>query len=99
MINQYAVLGNSWVAITSPGQSGTCWLDEDNDGAGGAVDVRIVHSVSGVPDPGETTEGKRLYKPSRNDDLMIITADTALDVYYAKCANAEDTAILSADVI
>lgn len=33
MITQHNITGSAWTAITSAGQSGTCWLDEDNDGA------------------------------------------------------------------
>lgn len=97
MIIQHSITGSAWTPISTVGQSGTAWLDEDNDGAGGAVDVRIVHGAS-TPDPEETTEGKRLYRSSGNSDVMIITADNALDIYYAKCKNVDDTAILSADM-
>ena len=99
MITQHTITASAWTAISTAGQSGSCWLDEDNDGAGGAVDVRIYHSAAGIPAAVKVTEGKRLHKPAGNDDIMLITADSESDIYYAKCANADDTAILSADMV
>lgn len=98
MITQYTITGSSWTPISSAGQSGSCWLDEDNDGAIGKVDVRIVHGTSS-PEAGDTTIGKRVYKPNGNDDLCFISADSPSDIYYAKCQNAGDQAIISVDVI
>ena len=98
MITQYPVTSAAWVAITVAGKSGTAWLDEENDGAAGAVDVRIYHSNSGVPADAKITEAKRIYKPNGNTDVMIIGSDDALDIFYARCVNFGDTAIVSADV-
>jgi hypothetical protein len=97
MIKQYSITGATWTPISSAGQSGTCWLDEQNDGAEGTVDVRIWHAS--VPTDDDVTKGKRCYKPSGNDDMMIITADSGTDIYYARCANVNDKATISVDVI
>lgn len=97
MITQYPVTSAAWVAITVAGKSGTAWLDEENDGAAGHVDVRIYHAAS-LPADAKITEAKRIYKPNGNTDVMIIGSDDALDIFYARCVNFGDTAIVSADV-
>lgn len=98
MITQYPITATAWTAISAAGESGTAWLDEENDGAAGQVDVRIYHTNGGVPADAKITEAKRIYKPSGNDDVMILGADNATDIFYARCVNDGDTAIVSADV-
>jgi hypothetical protein len=44
MITQVLITGADWTAITSAGESGTCWLDEQDDGVACQVDVRITNS-------------------------------------------------------
>ena len=97
MIIQYSISSSAWTPISTAGQSGSCWLDEQNDGAAGKVDVRIWHGS--VPTDTEITKGKRVYNPNGNDDVMILGADDTEDIYYATCANVGDAAILSVDVI
>ena len=97
-ITQYSLTATAFTAISAAGESGTCWLDEDNDGAGGTVDVRIVHAAS-LPAQAEATEGKRVYKPRGNFDVVVITADDVSDIYYAICKDSGSTAIMSVDVI
>ena len=99
MITQYSITASAWTAITAAGESGTCWLDEEDDGAAGTVDVRVFHSDGGVPSAGDLTEAKKLYKPSGNDDVMLISADDALDIFYARCVTTGDTAIITVDVV
>lgn len=100
MITQYSITGSAWTAITSAGASATAWLDEDNDGivlqGKPSLDVRIIHSSSSVTgiDP---TVGKRIHVPANNTDIMILSADNDSDVYYARCKNAGDKAIVSVD--
>jgi len=96
MITQYSISSTGWTAITTAGDSGSCWLDEQNDGAAGDVDVRIWHGS--VPGDAEITKGKRVYRSNANNDIMTITADDASDVYYAICATAGSTATISVDV-
>jgi hypothetical protein len=98
MIIQYAIADTSWTPITTAGQSGSCWLDEQNDGLAGKSDARIFHS-STPPEATDVTKAKRVYKPIGNNDIMIITADSSSDIYYARMANAGDTAVISVDVI
>jgi hypothetical protein len=97
-IVQKSITNSEWTALTTAGQSGTCWLDEDNDGASGHVDVRIIHSSSSVSAI-EPTTGKRLYRPAGNNDLMTISADSSTDVFYARCFNSGDTALVSVDAV
>lgn len=100
MITQYSITGSAWTAITSAGTSATAWLDEDNDGAvlqgKPSIDVRIFHTT-GTPTDADITKGRRLYVPSGNSDAMIISADNSTDIYYARCKNAGDKAIVSVD--
>ena len=97
MIVQKAITGTAWTALTTAGQSCSCWLDEQDDGAAGKVDVRIFHNTS-APGDADVTKGKRLYKPLGNTDVTVFTADSISDVLYARCANAGDTATVSVDV-
>ena len=87
-----------WTAITTAGQNGSCWLDEDNDDAAGTVDCRIVHSDSGIPAEGATI-GKRVYIPSGNDDVLVLSANNGSDIFYARCMNEGDTAKISIDAV
>jgi hypothetical protein len=98
VITQYALSNTDWTAISAAGQSGSCWLDEDDDGAGGHVDVRIYHA-SAKPAVAKATEGKRCWKSNGNDDVMLISADNASDIYWAICINEGATATISADVV
>lgn len=99
MINQYTVIGSDWTVITTAGQSGTCWLDDDNEQSGDKADVRIWHTSGVAPGADEITKAKRVIRPSYNDDVLVITADSATDVFYARCKNAGESAILSVDVV
>lgn len=98
MIVQYSITADVWTPISTAGQSGTCWLDEQGDGAAGNVDVRIWHGES-APGDSQITMAKRVYMPRGNQDIMQISADSGDDVYYARCANDGDAATLSVDVI
>lgn len=98
MITQKTIAYGAWTVLTSAGQDCSCWLDEDNDGASGSVDVRIVHSDSGEPALSEATKGKRVYKPAGNNDTMDLPPDNANDIYYATCLHEDSAAELSIDV-
>lgn len=97
MIAQVVLNSTNWTAITTAGQSGSCWLDEDDVSASGSMDVRIIHSASGVPAVLDFVKGKRVYKPIKNTDILVFTADTTGDIYYAKCRNG--TATITVDAI
>jgi hypothetical protein len=95
-ITQYTITGSSWTAITAAGKNCTIWMDEDGDGEAGAVDVRIMHSVSGAPAAGDVSKGKRLHKSNSNTDILSCVADNALDIVYARCLSGSQ-AIISVD--
>lgn len=99
MITQYNITAAAWSAITSAGQSGTIWLDEDNDGAAGDLDIRIYESDSGEPETSKATEGKRLYKSNGNKDVLEFTADNENSIFYAICKNPGTTATISVDAL
>ena len=99
MITQYSITASAWTAITAVGESGTCWLDEEDDGAAGTVDVRIFHSDGVTPSVGDLTKAKKVYKPRGNNDVIVISADNGSDIYYARCVTAGDTAIITVDVV
>ena len=98
MISQKSVVSTAWVQLTTAGQYATAWLDEDNDGAEGTVDVRIYHSDSGSPDTSKATEGKRIFK-SNDNDVMILEPDNNNDIFYAICKDSGATATLSIDAV
>ena len=97
MINQYALSDAAWTAVTTAGQSGTCWLDEQNAGAVGSMDVRLFHSSIGAPSYSDLTLGKRVYRPSGNGDVLSFDADSIQDIYYARCVSG--TATISVDAV
>lgn len=99
MITQKTIAYGAWTVLTAAGQDCSCWLDEDNDGASGSVDVRIVHSDSGEPALSEATKGKRVYKPAGNNDIAEFSADNSNDILYATCINEEATATMSVDAV
>ncbi len=97
MIEPYSVYSTAWVAISTAGKSGSCWLNETNEGQAGTADCRIVHATS-TPVGDELDYAKRVYKPSTNNDVMILTADSTSDIFYARCVNSGDAVVLIADM-
>jgi len=84
---------STWTAITTAGQSGTCWLDTNVTGGGC---VLINHStVSGTSC--ECTKAYPLYR--EYGAIFSFTADTIYDVYYAKCNGLDASVILTVDCI
>ncbi len=100
MITAKNITGIAVLPITTAGQSGSAWLDEDHDGAEGRTDVRIYHTDTGTPSIATVrTLGKRLFAPSSNMDVLIMSADSGNDIYYAVCHNDNDKAIALVDVV
>lgn len=95
-MTQFTITADEWTPITEAGEAMSCWLDEDRDGAGGNVDVRVTHSTEGVPvvDP---TECKRIWSPGGNADTVTLNPDNSRDVWYARCKNAGDSATITLD--
>jgi len=96
MIVQYTLSDSAWTPISTAGQSGSAWLDEDDDGASGTMNVRVTHATS-LPNVSEFTKAKRVYRPMGNTDVLSLDADTALDIFYAMCKSG--AAIISADMV
>ena len=91
-----------WQAITTAGQSGSAWCVEFLDLAGNAdqADVIVYHTTGAAPVNDEKiTESKRLFKPIKNDDVMLLSADNASDVFYARCRTSGATAKINVDVV
>jgi hypothetical protein len=85
------VNGNVWTAITTNGQSGSCWLNTNIIGGGA---VMVDHStVSGI-----NCSFDKAYPLYREYGVKLnFTADVLSDIYYAKCTNPTSTVILSVD--
>lgn len=98
MITPYDIDHTQWTAISTAGQSGTCWLDEENDNAGGQLNIRVTHSASGTPPDTAITNAKRVYRSKGNTDIMILEADSDTDIFYARGVNPGDTARIQADM-
>ena len=92
MIKNYTV-GNTPVAITTAGQSGTCWLSE-YENTDVSIDCRIFQNSTANKEL-----SKRLFTPKSNNDLMIISADNENTVFYAVVNTIGKTAVISVDVI
>lgn len=92
---QYQISSTEWTAITSPGQSGECWLDEDNDYT--AKDVRVIQGIT-VPVQADVTKGKKVFKPTSNRDVLPFIAETPSHVLYAICMTQGATATISVDM-
>lgn len=99
MITSYDITADAWTTITTAGESGSCWLAEEKAEDAGTVDVRVIHSVSGMPSVADLLNAKRVYRSKSNNDLCIISADSLADVYYARCKDAGSTAKLIVDVV
>jgi hypothetical protein len=97
MITNYTINGKTWTALSTVGQSGSVFIAED-DANLYPVDARIMHTT-GTPVSGDFTKSKRVYKSVKNDDILPCSADSSTDVYYARCRNTDDVAIISADFI
>ena len=88
------LIGSAWGAITTAGQSGTCWIGEDKANRGGVV---LFHSTTGVPPGAKLAEGYKM--PNDRGNIVPITADGGTDVFYARCQNVDETATLIVDVV
>lgn len=95
-------LTDSWQAITAAGESGTCWPVEFRDLADAVdqADAIIYHTDAGLPTGDNNIEqSKRLYKPSNNNDVILLTADTVSDIFYARCKTSGAKLDINVDVV
>lgn len=91
---QYSITASEWTQVAGPGVSGAVWLDEDSDGAGGSVDVRVAHGLT-APGPEIVTESKRIFRPAGNTDFLMVSPPGALQSTWARCKSTGDTATLT----
>ena len=92
MITPTAITGTDWTAITAAGQSGTLWLSESTN----AKKILIYHTTSGTPN--DTVMPDAYHMPLSRASILSITADSATDIYYARCLEEDGTATLVSDV-
>lgn len=93
---QYTITDTAWTAISTAGQSGSAWVDDDLDGCETHPDIRIYHATSAPSvDP---TIGKRVMRSNSNTDVLLLTADGATDIFYAKAMTGKG-GVLSADMV
>jgi hypothetical protein len=81
---QYQIDNQDWYAISNPGQNVSVCLDEDDDGASGSVDCRVYIAIE-KPEADKITEGKRIYKPVDNKDVLCITPKPEDAIVWARC--------------
>lgn len=96
MIAQYTITDSAWTAISTAGQSGAVWVDDDLDGCTTEPDIRIYHATS-APSINATI-GKRVLRPNSNSDVLVLTADSSADVFYARAMTGK-CGVISVDVI
>ena len=85
------VSGSAWTAITTNGQSGSCWLNTNVVGYG---NVAIDHSTaSGI----DCTIAKSLILHRDYGTRLSFTADYLADVFYARCIDPNGSVVLTID--
>lgn len=68
MVTQH-LIDDEWTAVSEPGKPMSFFLDEQDDGAGGSVDCRIISSIA-EPSAADFTKAKRVYRPIGNTDIL-----------------------------
>ena len=72
-MSSVSVTGAAVVALTAAGKQGTGWLDENDLGAVGQVDVRVYHTDGAAPSVATVKLlGKRMYRPINNYDVIRV---------------------------
>lgn len=93
-LTKETITGSDWTAITTAGQSGVCMVYA-TDAYKGKNRLFLTHT-DGTPDG--TTPSVPLLSVRRSDEATIITADSASDVFYVKCAESDGSTSLWVDV-
>ena len=86
-------LTTEWKAITTQGQSVSVWLDQQDDGASGSMDIRIIGAYS-TPSAGDFTKARRVYNPIDNQQDLYFNCPSGM-ILYGKCKDG--TAIINVD--
>lgn len=93
-ITKYTITGATWTAISSAGESGTCWLNGLINGGGKVV---VNHSDAGTGGL-DLTASYPVGDPSKNEDAVQLIADGTGDIFYARCTDPLASANLISDV-
>ena len=93
MIQRYRINSKRWTAISTAGQSGTCWIERNIRGNG---TILISHYSAGLP---RKSYGFPLNSPADNIDICIISADDQSDVFYARVTNSRNIIDILVDVV
>ena len=83
---------DDWTAISLTGESGTCWLQRKPDRG----QVVLSHSDSGT---GVLEDDVSYQLIKASPDILDITADNVSDIFYAKCLETGEEAIIVSDVV
>lgn len=83
MVTQITI-GENWTPLTGYGEDIRCWLDYDDDGASGSMEVRVIESKT-VPTNDDFSKAERIYKPMKNDDEYKSKSTGSAWKWYAKC--------------
>lgn len=96
MITQYTITNSAWTAISTVGQSGTCWVEKTLKGGNS---LRLYHSNIGVPGLDKITHGYPMWRPNKNFDAVQLVPDDSVDVFYAIAEGEGSEFLLTVDVI
>jgi len=92
-MNHYNITGTEWTAISTVGQSGSCWLNKS------PVNGRcMVYHADSVPNTNLVEYGKSCFVSTKNHDILTITADSTSDIFYAMMDAPTATATIIVDV-
>lgn len=90
---KYEITHNDWTQISTAGKNISLFIDEQDDGSKGRVDVRVIDSIL-KPALSEITNAKRVYKPIGNGDVLHLSPVPEDKMFWAICANEGDEATL-----
>lgn len=90
------LLNTEWAAVTTAGQSCSVWLDQQDDGASGAMDVRVIGAYS-TPSADDFTKARRVFRPIDNETGLIFNCPNGM-ILYAKCKDGTATITVDSSV-
>lgn len=97
MIKKYTITNEDWTAITTAGESGSCWLSLDAQNINGIC--RMYHSDTEVPDEDFIELGYPVYIPRGSNQKVTFSADNSNDIYYAIMDKENSSTTLIVDAI
>jgi len=96
MISAVVVIGSSWVAITTAGQSGAVFAPNVASYIGNNT-VLVAHGAT--PPVADTDDYFQLRACVSNFDNLSIVPDSTTDIYYVRCAGSLGSATIIVDVV